>query len=60
MKIDTNNTRRFRHEDGVAVLAIYDTRKGFNLYAEVCGAQADEFDLSTVRSYFNDEIVDLR
>ena len=62
MRIDESNSRRFRHQDGVAVLAIYDARRGFNLYGEVY--QQDDgtkiIDDTTVRAYWDDEMEELR
>lgn len=58
MQIETNNTRRFRHIDGVAVLAIFDQNRSFTTYAEV--VEGNRFDLSTARTYWPDEIEELR
>lgn len=61
MTIDQTNTRRFRHIDGVAVLAIYDTNRSFTLYGEVIAINGrPAIDTTTVRTYFADELEELR
>ncbi len=61
MFIATDNVRRFRHETGVAVLAVYDTNRAFTLYGEVIAVDGRAaFDVSTIRTYFADELEELR
>lgn len=62
MFIEETNTRRFRHIDSNAVLAVYDSNRSYTLYGEVC-ADADGrtfIDIATVRTYFDDELEKLR
>jgi len=62
MLLDQTNTRRFRHIDSNAVLAVYDSNRSFTLYGEVCAdAEGRAFiDTATVRSFWDDEIEELR
>ena len=61
MLLDQTNTRRFRHIDGNAVLAIYDTNRSFTLYGEVIAINGrPAIDTDTVRTYFADELEELR
>ncbi len=59
-KIEATNTRRFSNEAG-DVLAIYDRTRAYTLYAPV-GVDADgsvAF-VAAPRSYFSDEVEELR
>lgn len=55
-----NSTRRFVGPDGVSVLAIYDHCRSYTLYAEVGSIDGRVCFVSQPRSYFSDEVEELR
>ena len=57
MRLDETNRRRFRHQEGVAVLAVYDNRRCCTLYGEVCH---DDHGRLHRPAFCDDEIEELR
>lgn len=61
MLLDQTNTRRFRHIDSNAVLAVYDSNRSFTLYGEVIAIDGKPaIDINTVRTFWDDELEELR